>query len=91
MEDRPGSATPQGAEEVNLQAPIHASVSRSEGWYVAECLEVAVVAQGRSLDETLANLQQALELHLDEEELARVGLPPVPRLLVSYETSAFGA
>ena len=91
MEDRLGSATAQGAEEVNLQVPIHASVSRSEGWYVAECLEVAVVTQGRSLDETLANLQQALELHLDEEELARVGLSPVPRLFVSYETSAFGA
>lgn len=90
MEDRLGSATTQDAAEVNLQAPIHASVSRSEGWYVAECLEVAVVTQGRSLDETLANLQQALELHLDEEELARVGLPPVPRLVVNYETSAFG-
>ena len=42
----------------------------SEGWYVAECLEVAVVTQGRSLDETLANqanLRSALELHLDDE------------------------
>lgn len=90
-EDGPGCASAQHAEEVNLQAPIHASVSKSEGWYVAECLEVAVVSQGQSLDETLANLRQALELHLDEEELARVGLPPVPRLVVNYETSAFGA
>lgn len=89
MEDEPGRAAARDAGEVDLQASIHASVSRSEGWYVAECLEVAVVTQGRSLDETLANLQHALELHLDEEELARVGLPPVPRLVVNYETSAF--
>ncbi len=70
---------------------IHAVVSESEGWFVAECLEVAVVTQGRSLDETLANLRGALALHLDEEELARTGLPPVPRLAVSYESSAFAS
>ena len=67
---------------------IHAVISESEGWYVAECLEVAVVTQGRSLDETLANLRSALALHLDDEELARAGLQPAPRLVVNYETSA---
>ena len=70
---------------------IHAVVLESEGWFVAECLEVAVVTQGRSLDETLANLRSALALHLDEEELARTGLPSVPRLVVSYESSAFAS
>ena len=73
------------------QSAIHAVVSDSEDWYVAECLEVAVVTQGRSLDEALANLRSALELHLDKEELARVGLPSTPRLVVNYETSAFAA
>ena len=68
---------------------IHAVVVESEGWFVAECLEVAVVTQGRTLDETLANLRSALALHLDDEELSRTGLSPAPRLAVSYETSAF--
>jgi predicted RNase H-like HicB family nuclease len=54
-------------------------------------LEIAVVTQGRSLDETLANLRSALELHLDDEELALAGLAPSPRLVVSYETSAFAS
>ncbi len=81
---RRGRNTPEGR-------PIHAAIEESEGWYVAECLEVAVVTQGRSLDETLANLRSALALHLDDEELARVGLPVAPRLVVSYETPAFGA
>ena len=63
-------------------------IAESEGWCVAECLEVAVVTQGRSLDETLVNLRGALALHLDDEELARAGLPRAPRLVVSYETSA---
>ncbi|MXW92931.1 MAG: type II toxin-antitoxin system HicB family antitoxin [Rhodospirillaceae bacterium] len=67
---------------------MHAVVAESEGWFVAECLEVAVVTQGRTLDETLANLRSALALHLDDEELSRTGLSPAPRLAVSYETSA---
>ena len=78
-------------EESNALAAIHVAVSESEGWYVAECLEVAVVTQGRTLDETLANLREALELHLDEEELARTGLSPEPRLIVNYETSALAS
>lgn len=73
--------------DLNPRSAIHAVVSESEGWYVAECLEVAVVTQGRSLDETLTNLRSALELHLDDEELDQAGLSPAPRLVVSYETS----
>lgn len=70
---------------------IHAVITRSEDWYVAECLEAAVVTQGRTFDETLGNLRDALELHLDVEECARIGLPPNPRLVVSYETSVFAS
>ena len=80
-----------GVEHVGLRSAIHAVVEESEGWYVAECLETAVVTQGRSLDETLANLRDALELQLDGEELARLGLTPAPRLVVSYETRAFSS
>ena len=72
-----------------LRTVIHASVVESEGWYVAECLEAAVATQGRTLDEVLANLRAALELHLDRQELVRLGLAQAPRLVVSYETPAF--
>ena len=90
-QDAPERDAARHAEEGSALAAIHVAVSESEGWYVAECLEVAVVTQGRTLDETLANLRDALELHLDEEELARAGLPPEPRLVVNYETSALAS
>ena len=80
--------TLRDAEAVAASPAIHAFVAESEGWYVAECLEVAVVTQGRSLDETLANLRSALALHLDDDERARAGLSSAPRLVVSFETSA---
>lgn len=38
-----------------------------ESGYVAECIEIAVVTQGESLEETEANLREAVALHLEEE------------------------
>ncbi len=91
VKDAPERSAARHVGESDVLAAIHVAVSESEGWYVAECLEVAVVTQGRTLDETLTNLRDALELHLDEEELARAGLPSKPRLVVNYETSALAS
>ncbi|BCA56557.1 hypothetical protein W02_36970 [Nitrospira sp. KM1] len=52
---------------------------------MAECLEIAVVTQGKSLDETMKNLHEAVELHLQGEDLAELGLAPNPTLLVTME------
>jgi len=70
-----------------LRDSVHAIVSRGENAYVAECWEVAVVTQGRTLDEVVANLRDALTLHLDGENLRALGLTPSPRLVVTYESS----
>ena len=72
---------------VALRDSVHAVISESEGQYVAECLEVAVVTQGRSLDETLSNLRGALRLYADGEDGTTLGLVPNPRILVTFETS----
>jgi len=67
---------------------VHAVVRRSGGWYVGECLEVAVVSQGRTLDELVDGLREAVELHLEGEDTAALGLVPAPRLAVTYELPA---
>ena len=89
--NRTGNTSSRDTEETNPRSAIHVVLSESEGWYVAECLEVAVVTQGQSLDETMSNLRNALELHLDDEELARTGLSRAPLLVVNYETPAFAS
>jgi predicted RNase H-like HicB family nuclease len=65
---------------------LHASVSRGEALYVAECWELAVVTQGRTLDEVVTNLREAIVLHLEGERLPALGLAPALRLVVSYES-----
>ena len=51
--------------------------------YVAECVEIGVVTQGASHDEVVANLKEAIELYLEGEDLAAMGLAPGPTLLIS--------
>ncbi len=64
---------------------IHALVRRGEKAWFAECQEVAVVTQGSTLDETFANLQEAVALHLEGEDLAELELAPQPILSVTVE------
>ncbi len=42
-----------------------ATVSRESAWYVAQCLQVDVASQGKSEEEALAKLREALELHFE--------------------------
>jgi predicted RNase H-like HicB family nuclease len=42
-----------------------ARVTREGRWFVAQCLEVDVVSQGRSERSALANLADALELYFE--------------------------
>ena len=85
------TASPYGEQNVETRDTVHAVVTESEGWYVAECLELDVVTQARSFDDLLANLREALALHMEGEDPAWLGLSPAPRLLVSYEAAPLGA
>lgn len=70
----------------SLQHTIKAIIRRGEeSGYVAECLEIAVVTQGETLDQVTRNLQEAVGLHLDGEDLAAFGLAQNPTLLVTME------
>ena len=53
--------------------------------YVATCEEIAVVTQGETLDEVTANLQEAVALHLEGEDLAALGFAAEPTILVTLE------
>lgn len=74
-------------EDGALHETIHTVISESEGAYVAECLEVAVVTQGDSLDETLRNLREAVGLFMSDEDPAALGLVANPRLSINLETT----
>lgn len=69
-----------------LQQTVHGILRRGErSGYVAECVEIAVVTQGKTIDDTLKNLQKAVALHLDGEDLRQFGLRARPTLSVTME------
>lgn len=68
-----------------MQRTIKAFIHKGDTHYVAECLEISVVTQGKTLDETITNLQEAVGLHLEGEDPAEFGLVPNPTLLVTIE------
>ncbi|MFO8101402.1 MAG: type II toxin-antitoxin system HicB family antitoxin [Dehalococcoidia bacterium] len=73
-----------------MRHSIKAFVYKGEEYYIAECMDIAVVTQGKTLDETMHNLQEAVGLHLEGEDLAEFGLAPNPSLLVTFELEPAG-
>lgn len=63
---------------MKLSAVIH----REGRWFVAWCPELDVASQGSTVEESLANLREALELRLEDEA---VELPAEPFLLTTVE------
>ena len=53
--------------------------------YVAECLELAVVTQGATLDEVVFNLKEAVGLALEGEDAATLGLVANPTVVLTME------
>jgi len=70
---------------MDLQHTVKATIRKGDDYYVAECVEIAVVTQGKTLEETLSNLQEAVSLHLAGEDLASLGLVQNPTILVTME------
>jgi predicted RNase H-like HicB family nuclease len=69
----------------NLQHTIKAVIYRGEKYYVAECVEINVVTQGKTLDEVVSNLQEAVALHLEGEDVRELGFVDDPALVITME------
>ena len=46
-----------------MKQKFTASIWQEDEWFVAQCVEVDVASQGKTEDEALENLRDALELH----------------------------
>jgi len=56
-----------------------------EAGFVGECVEIAVVTQGATIDETIHNLREAVALHLEGENPAEFGLEEGQSLIVTVD------
>ncbi|MBI2591768.1 MAG: type II toxin-antitoxin system HicB family antitoxin [Candidatus Brennerbacteria bacterium] len=64
---------------------IQAHIYKGDKYFVAECIDLPVVTQGKTLDELAENLKEAIALQLENENPADFGLIEKPSVLASFE------
>jgi predicted RNase H-like HicB family nuclease len=67
---------------------IQVRIFRGDKKYVAECMDLPVVTQGDTLDEVTSNIREAIALHLEDEDLAELGIAPDPTIVATMELDA---
>jgi len=56
-------------------------------WYVARCLELGVVSQGKTIEESQKNLKEAVQLYLEDRPMVKKYLSKKTPLITSFELS----
>lgn len=51
-------------------------IEQEENWYVAKCIDNNVASQGKTIEEALSNLKEAIELYLENEK------PVIPKTVL---------
>jgi predicted RNase H-like HicB family nuclease len=64
---------------------IQFHIFKGEKYYVAECTDLPIVTQAKTLDELTANIKEALDLHLEGENLEDFDLVPEPSVVANIE------
>lgn len=68
-----------------MKKVISVHIFKGDKYFVAECLDLPVITQGKTLDELVKNLKEALELHLEEENLQDFDIAPNPAIIANVE------
>jgi predicted RNase H-like HicB family nuclease len=61
-----------------MKRPFSATVWPEGDWYVSQCLDIDIASQGRTEQEALENLREALELYFETPRATR---PPKVRTI----------
>ena len=64
---------------MSMSFHITAVIQQEENWYVAKCLENDIASQGKTIDEAMSNLKEALELYYEDSD----DLPAVKKTFVT--------
>ncbi|MDI6591746.1 MAG: type II toxin-antitoxin system HicB family antitoxin [Patescibacteria group bacterium] len=70
---------------------IQVKIYKGEKYYVAECIDLPVVTQGKTVDETIENIKEAISLHLEGENLKEWDISPDFSVLINFELEPFYA
>lgn len=64
---------------------IQFQIQKGDNYFVATGVDLPIVTQGKTLDELVKNIREAVDLHLEGENLADFGLAEKPHIMVNME------
>jgi len=71
-----------------MKLSLTAVIWREGDWFVSQCAELGVASQGRSEEEALENLEEAVLLYLQDDETGEIRQPVSLRKVLPLTLSA---
>ena len=68
----------------NMMKTLSAVIHKEGDWFVSLCPELDVASQGKTIEEAIANLKEAVSLYLEDED---VNLPDSEPIITTIEVS----
>ncbi len=59
--------------------------TKEKRWYVARCVELGVVSQGKTIEEAKKNIQEAVELYLEAQPTHTIYLSKQAPLITTLD------
>ncbi len=59
--------------------------TKEKRWYVARCVELGVVSQGKTIDEAKKNIREAVELYLEDQPKHKIYLAKQAPLIATLD------
>jgi predicted RNase H-like HicB family nuclease len=72
-----------------MKKVISVHIFKGEKYFVAEYVDLPIVTQGLTLDELVHNLKEAIELHLENENLEELDISANPTFIANIELNNF--
>ena len=63
-------------------------ISQDKDTYVAEGVDLAIVTQAKDLDTLMKNIEEAVSLHLEDEDIGDFDFSQKPSILVNFGPKA---
>lgn len=68
-----------------MKSIIQFQISKEGNYYTASGVDLPVVTQAKTLDELTRNIKEAVNLHLEGEDLTEYNLTSKPSVLINFE------
>jgi len=70
---------------MSMKGIIQFTISREDGVYVAEGINVSIVTDGKTFEELTRNIREAVSLYFEGEDPVSLGFVKFPSILTNFE------